>query len=331
MVASTQSETGGGTATDDMIPLGNNIYLFEPTEEDQSADKAEVATNLCGAAPPSPSLIILCTWLGGATRSRVAKYTSWYRNEYPTAHILLIRTVFLDLSARSFATVRARLRPARDAITRIIRPAHVPKMPHGSVPDVSDVRPGILLHIFSHGGCNTAIQLAISLNEEAGPLLHEHLKQIVLDSCPGDESFEKAYSAALVSLPPALSGNAFGAVAAYTSVGVITALQHVGLMSSVTDMRRNLNDPALFGTRARRVYLVSRRDRMVAVEDVLAHAQAARTSGNEVGLMVFNEAPHCGLIMEDAERYWGAIRDSWVGKELPLLPTDDQARYGPML
>lgn len=282
------------------------------------------------AAPSSPRLIILCTWLGGATTARVAKYSSWYRKQYPTAYILLILTVFLDIAARSFATVRARLKPARDAITRILLQTDPFDKGGDSNASAEDHLPGVLLHIFSHGGCNTAIQLAISLFEEAGPLLH-NLQQIVFDSCPGDTSFDKAYNAALVSLPPALTGHIVGAVAAYSSVAVITALQNVGLMSSVVQLRRDLNDPLLLGTNARRIYMIPRGDRMVAFEDVVSHALAARAAGYEVGLLDFYEAPHCGLIMEDAERYWSTIRGCWNGGELPPLPTESYASIGPRL
>lgn len=326
MTASTQASTTAHINGDDSVPLGNNIYLFEPTKGDKSRN-----TDHSDGSPPAPSLIILCTWLGGATTARVAKYTSWYRKQHPNVHLLLIRTVFLDLSARSVATIRTRLKPARDAIIRILQHPNSPEVQRHEDYPVSAALPGVLLHIFSHGGCNTAIQLAISLHEDEGTLLRDRIHQIVFDSCPGDDTFEKAYNAAMVSLPPALSGNIFGAAAAYSAVTIITALPSVGLMSSVVDMRQNLNDPALFGTHARRLYLVSRCDRMVAVEDVLSHAQAAEAAGYEVGLVVFNEAPHCGLIMEDAERYWRAIQDCWDGKELSAVPGQDQANDRPRL
>jgi hypothetical protein len=246
--------------------------------------------------------------------------------------VLLIRTVFLDISARSFATVRARLQPARAAITMILQETAAP--PHDSVqntPSSDDAR-DVLLHVFSHGGCNTAIQLARSMHEDAGTLLHDRLRQIVFDSCPGDAGFEKAYNAALISLPRPLTGSAIGAAAAYSAVTVISALQSAGLMRSVEDLRRELNDPELFGRRATRLYLVSRADRMVAVEDVLSHAQEAKEGGYEVGIVVFDTAPHCALILEDAQRYWDAIRRCWNGTEPLALPCDNkQEDYGPQL
>jgi hypothetical protein len=193
----------------------------------------------------------------------------------------------------------------------------------------------VLLHIFSHGGCNTAIQLALSMHEAAGTLLCDHLRQVVFDCCPGDASFEKAYNAAVLSLPPSSSRlplvRALSLAAVYSSVAAITGLQNAGLMRSVRDMRRALNDPAVFGTRARRLYLFSRADRMVGPADVQSHARLARESGYEVGLTLFRESPHCALVTEDAARYWRAIQDCWTGLWLPQLPLGAEADYGPKL
>ena len=46
--------------------IGSGIFLYEPTStntpEDQDADQT------------APSLIVLCTWMGGATDRRIQKY-----------------------------------------------------------------------------------------------------------------------------------------------------------------------------------------------------------------------------------------------------------------
>lgn len=47
----------------------------------------------------------------------------------------------------------------------------------------------ITTHIFSHGGCNTAIQLALSLQTATNFQIGNHLKGIIFDCCPGETSF----------------------------------------------------------------------------------------------------------------------------------------------
>ncbi|KAK0672126.1 putative DNA repair protein [Cercophora samala] len=305
-----------------LVPLGNNIFLFEPSVPSASAAHDKISGSSSGCPPPS--LIILCTWLGGATTPRVAKYVEGYRKAFPDATIVLVRTVFADISARSFAAVRSRLRPARDAIIKALQPpppttTRIRTTESGTT--TNPVIPQALLHMFSHGGCNTAIQLALSISEVAGTLLCDHLRQIVFDCCPGDTSFAKAFNAATLSLPATSSApiRALATAAVFAAVATITALQKAGFMSSVNDMRRELNKPTLFGTAARRLYLFSRADRMVGPADVQSHAQLAREAGCEVGLVLFREAPHCALVTEDATKYWRAIQGCWMGESLPQL------------
>lgn len=164
------------------IVLGPNILLFLPPQ--QSAPDS--------AASQQPSVIILCTWLGGATERRVRKYNTGYRALYQYATILVIRTVLMDLTIRSFAAIRSRLAPAREAISSILQGAQNEDGP----------RKTALLHMFSHRGCNTAIQLMASMSSEERASLHECLRLVVFDCCPGDASFGKAYEAGLLSLPP---------------------------------------------------------------------------------------------------------------------------------
>ncbi|KAL2137994.1 hypothetical protein VTI28DRAFT_7682 [Corynascus sepedonium] len=285
---------GDGSAP--YVPLGNNIFLIEP------ADNASTTNADNGN---EPSLIILCTWLGGATTRRIAKYVEGYQASFPGATLILIRTVMADITIRSFAAVQSRLQPARD---RIIQALHCSTPQH------------VLLHVFSNGGCNIAIQLAQSLSAaDAGVLFSDHLRLVVFDCCPGDTSFDKTFRAATVSLPPTLSSapipfRALGTAAVFTLVAAVTGLQRAGLMASVNDMRRQLNDLTLFGPRARRLYLFSRADIIVSPASVESHAQLAREEGGyEVGLLAFREAPHCALPTEDAPKYWRAIRDCWAG------------------
>ena len=286
------------------VPLGNNTFLIEP------ADHASTTSSDSGGGP---SLIILCTWLGGATTRRIAKYVEGYQASFPGATLILVRTVLADITGRSFAAVRSRLQPARDAIIQALQSEN---------PQV------LLLHAFSHGGCNTAIQLARSLSDvdaDAAVLFRDRLRLVVFDCCPGDTSFDKAFRAATVSLPPALSSaplplRAFSTAAVFTVIAAVTALQRAGLMAGVDEMRRELNDPALFGPRARRLYLFSSADTMVDPANVRSHAQLAREEARyEVGLVAFREAAHCTLLTEDAPKYWRAIRDCWAGGPLPQL------------
>jgi DNA repair protein RAD57 len=294
--------------------VGQNIFLFKPdvTKSATKGDKRE----------GSPALVILCTWLGGSTTRRVHIYTAGYHQLFPNAHILLIRTTLADITMRSFRQIRERLAPARDAINRIA--GQTKSSGH-------EIDGSILLHIFSHGGCNTAIQLAVSMRE-AG--LGLPLGRIVFDCCPGDATFRKAYNAAVLSLPSSQPARSIGSLALYPSIAAITGLQSLRIMSSVRELRAQLNHPAVFGSHARRLYLYSAADQMVDFRDVQLHLEAARGRGYQAEGVLFWRSAHCALILEDAARYWTAIEKFWqegdqlraIGSIDSVAATEDDAK-----
>jgi Eukaryotic protein of unknown function (DUF829) len=269
-------------------PLGNGISLSKPRPipVQRSQDDSE---QLC--IDEEPTLIILCTWLGGATARRISRYTTKYRQLLPHAQILLIQTTIQDIAARSFAQVRARLAPARSAILAAVQSA--------------DRGGYILLHIFSHGGCNTSIQLANSMRESN---IGFPLQAIVFDCCPGDTSFRRAYNAMALSLPPNGLISWVGPLAVYPVVSAIAVLQSSGLMKSINELREELNDEKTFGSSAKRLYLYSKADGMVGWSDVEEHIRDAHSKGLEVRSAAFEKSPHCALIMEDSTRYWTAVK-----------------------
>ncbi|ETS73438.1 hypothetical protein PFICI_15043 [Pestalotiopsis fici W106-1] len=311
MASAARSNPSNATGMGEPLDLGNNIFLYRPASASVSPlnDREEDIT-------PAPTLVIICTWLGGASTPRVHKYVAGYRARYPQTYILLLRTVFADLAFRSFTALRARLRPARAAIVDILQKTAA-----------SSSGRDVLLHVFSHGGCNTALQLMASDPDDdeddsdattgAIALVRARLGLVVFDSCPGDASFAHAYQAALISLPanrPLV--RALGAPLVGGTVAVIHALQSAGAMRSVHDLRRDLLNPAAFGPAPARLYLYSRGDAVVAAADVLAHADETRRGlGCRVGIVGFEKAEHCALILEDKEKYWKAVQEAWEAWE----------------
>lgn len=288
-------------ATAELTPLqaiGQDIFYFKPDEPT--------------VANVGPSLIVLSTWLGGATTSRIMKYVKGYLHFYPSSAILLIATRIIEILALPFSVLRRRLIPARDIMFHYMT--------------VKTQRPSsILWHIFSHGGCNTAIQLALSIQYDAygkqSPFyLHRHIGGIILDCCPGDATFGNAYKAVTFSLPQSTLAQAIGRPILYPTIGIITCLQIVGLMRSIKDMRTQLNDPALFGSSTRRLYLYSKADQIVNWNDVQAHIKDARSKLKAAIIGIpFDKSPHCALVRDHADYYWEAIRLFWDGSNLETV------------
>ncbi|GLA62881.1 hypothetical protein AtubIFM55763_004995 [Aspergillus tubingensis] len=271
----------------DFRSIGQNIYYYEPDLID---------TPIPENANIHPSLIILCTWYGGATPRRVAKYTSGYRQRYPRTSILLINTSFRDYVARSLHSIDGNLTPAKNTITKTLQ----------STPDAR-----ILLHVFSNGGCNTVTQLARAMKSE--PVnFKSALKLIIFDCCPGDSSFDRLYAAGAVALPTAQPGRAIGTAVLYSTAKVGYALQSIKAMRSIDDYRADLNDAEIFGE-ARRLYLYSRIDEMIPWKDVEGHMIEASRRGYRVTGVSFEDGKHCGLVMGDERRYWDAVERAWEG------------------
>ncbi|KAF9885077.1 hypothetical protein FE257_000717 [Aspergillus nanangensis] len=190
--------------------------------------------------------------------------------------------IVFEFTLHRSSVIRGRLRPARDAIRRILT---------SSATASDDATKGnILLHMFSNGGCSTAIQLALSIKASAADELP--LGAIILDCCPGDTDFRRNYQAAVHSLPASsapvrLAGQAL----LYPTIAAGTGLQHVGIMRSVEYLREQLNDPAVFGN-VPRLYMYSERDQTVPHRCVQSHIKEARAKGYRVDEVKFSKGDH---------------------------------------
>lgn len=271
-------------------PIGDGLYLYEPPS--------------AAPAGPDPALIIMNTWLGGATNRRLNKYIEGYHKRFPNSALLLLTTKLVDITVLPFSALHARLQPAREAIRQIA--------------ERHEVTRSVLLHVFSHGGSNTALQLMHSFRKDSDSDfdLSDRLYGIVFDCCPGDGDFGRAYKAATESLPSAWLPNTVGKILLVPFVGGVMFLQSLGLKSTLTDLRQELNSPEMFGTAPRRLYLYAEGDQVVQWQDVESHLEKAKTiSDHPVTGIRFSDGAHCAIIRSHPEQYWRAIEDFWHAKD----------------
>lgn len=279
---------------------------------------------------PGPKVIILATWLGAATPARIAVYCRAYQALYPQTPILLIRTEMADISVKNFIPFRRKreLWPARKYLLSVFPRDGSPNANATTNDDDNNdhsKQRGALLHVFSMGGCNTAVQLSrIHRSSSSGagserypPAFPLPLLGVVLDCCPGSDSFSKTYRASLYSIPEGSGGlpalrRTLGRIVLWPQVRVFWRLQQLGVLASFDALARDMNDVLLLGP-APRLYLYSRRDRVIAAEDVEAHAREIAAKGVAVTMEAWEDAEHCALPMKDARRYWNAI-EAFVAK-----------------
>jgi hypothetical protein len=248
-----------------------------------------------------PSLIVLCTWMS-ANRKHISKYTSHYRQKYPAASLLVIESSIADIFYRTNATQKTRLRLARDILTSHITSSH------------GQQHRQILLHVFSNGGAQCAVQLATSLPPSTRPHAFD---AIVFDSCPGEATYARSVHAMSLSLPKSPLAQYLGPVLIHFTLCLFyLAIFVLQFETVITRSRRCLNDPEMFGTDVPRVYIYSKGDELVPWGDVESHAEDAKAKGyGDVRRVLFGDSAHCAHAMAHREEYWGAVEGVVGGLE----------------
>lgn len=302
--------------------LGNDVWLYEPRDNEEGNEKDNPVQGIrrsrsSGKGHP-PALIILCTWLGGATTKRIEKYTQGYHRLWPHSRILLIRTSISEYLVQSTTSLHRKLRPASREIRRLV--------PESQRQDkiLSRSEDGeIILHIFSQGGSNTATQLLESMNAILSTLGHEGpmpLRQLVLDSCPGDPGIYSTFAAGAHSLPDNSLLRPLGCTIMFILAAGLAGMEATGLRTPLAKkMRSQLNDPKVFSAGASRLYLTSKADTIVNSRDVEEHRDQAAAKGFMTDILRFHRAGHCSLILEDGATYWIAIASAWEKSAAPTI------------
>lgn len=272
-------------APEGFTPLGPNSSLYTPGLKPDPATSNE------------PALVILCSWMG-AQPKHISKYTATYQRLLPRTPVLLIQSQLLDLTYRSTTTQRKNLARATKVVQSIIA-----SLRDGGV-DMPSRR--IVLHVFSHGGSNSAIQLLTCLRGDLRLDRPLKLRAFILDSTPGDANFMRGIHAASVGLPRTGIARMFGLIAIY-----ITAV-YLHMIGLIEGLRKKMLDSTIFSTETGRLYLYSKADKMIYWEAVRLHAEQAEAKGYSVRQHCFESSPHCGHVMEDEEGYWQSVQNAWA-------------------
>lgn len=302
--------------------IGKGVTFYKANvQEHRRGDSSERAPS--HTPEDQPALIVICTWLGGATSKRIQRYTCGYNRLWPNANILLIQTDPMEYAFYGESSLSRKLLPASSEIRKLVE-ANSRSHISSSFPSASSASAssssgnngsGILMHIFSNGGANIATQLVTSINNtlalvgERSPL---EIRQVVFDSCPGDPDTNAIYRAAAQSLPRNHLLRPLGCAALYLVVAGIAGLEAAGVRKKLgRTMREQFNDPAVFDKSASRLYLTSNGDAMMDTRDVQAHRDEALARGLKTDTVVFERAGHCALVLENEALYWGAIAGCW--------------------
>lgn len=261
--------------------LGPRILLYRPSTSVIAQRDAR-----------HPSLVVFCTFMGASLRI-VGKYAAGYQRLFPHSTILLI------------------LSDLKDTFTLDHQQAHRTKLASDTILDIkaSSVPGPILLHAMSNGGTIAAARIAQHFHDMGHP--NTVFTYTISDCAPSHARLRGGVEAMSMQLPirsRVLKWLAYWAL--YLAMGTLMFIWCDILRKEdmVRRLRRRWNDTALFDPKAPRLYLFSKKDALIPFKDVQDHAADAKSKGwNIVREELFDQAPHCGLILEDPERYWGAI------------------------
>jgi hypothetical protein len=241
-----------------------------------------------------PSLVVLCTWMS-ANRKHITKYTQQYRHQYPDADILVVESGVPDMVYRTTRSQQRRLQPARDVLL-----SHISNAPQGLD------HPQAVLHAFSNGGAQCAIQLVTGLPPEPR---RDAFGAVIFDSCPGTVTYERTVQAMTLSMPKSPVAKIIGPPIIHLMLCLIfLALFVTQAEDVITHIRRQLNDHALFSNDIPRLYVYSKADQLVPWQDVKTHADDAKLKGySKTRELMFEASKHCAHAMPHKDQYWDAI------------------------
>ncbi|KAF1925254.1 uncharacterized protein M421DRAFT_70600 [Didymella exigua CBS 183.55] len=276
----------------DAIP---GFELIAPTIWDRIPSTPSTPTVGISAAP---SLVLLMTWAGAHGRP-ISKYTTEYANMFPSSHIMVVTTSLADLLFRSSKRKQHRPQPAVKYISNL---QHIP------CANTS----GILMHVFSEGGSNKACELATAYQCTTGSRLP--ISALYLDSTPGHRRFPRLCAALAKPLPPVpvLKHLALGVAAVL--LGSVWAVHRVfqGRKNNVVSRSRaQLLDPTLFDLQVPPCYLFSKKDALIAWQDVEEHAAESMQQGACVAEVLFEASGHVDHARAEPARYRAAVTAVW--------------------
>lgn len=272
----------------DFIPLSSAVSLYTPPS----------ATTAFNPPPNAPTLVIMCTWAGGATATRISKYTTPYQKLLPTTPILLIQTRPIRVALLPFPIPTGHL--FTEAVTAI--QSHLASVPEGKA--------RVHIHIFSHGGCDSALNMIHKLHTEGIKL---PFTSVVFDSCPSDLGFWVSWRALRVSLPNSTIPRAILGGFIMSGLGQVVVMHRLGFLKDGNQISRELNERETLGT-AKRLYLLGKGDEVMDWREAWGHAEDAKNAGVDVTVALF-EGNHCALIVstdgKNERRYWRAVSGLW--------------------
>ncbi|UNI18176.1 hypothetical protein JDV02_004460 [Purpureocillium takamizusanense] len=311
-----------GPAIAGFTALSDQVFVRDAT--------TSTASTTSDGSDDDPTTVIIYGW-GDGLPKHVAKYADGYRELFPAAR----QVVVLSPIARAmFSDLRQRAEHMEPVVKAVFGgddddegTGTTSNKTEGNSSSSNSTRaPRVLVHTMSNTG---AVNYAATLhayreaqqqqlrNNSTTPTPMPH-DLLIMDSTPGSTEMSAANvsrwsramaigTAAWFPWPRAATQAIWAAVLCLNALYAAV----IGRESAGAWSRRAVNDGAYEAPAARKLYLYSREDDLIAWEDVEAHAAEARERGWEPDVELFEGSGHVGHMRRHPRQYWGAIRASW--------------------
>jgi Eukaryotic protein of unknown function (DUF829) len=260
--------------------LSKTVFLYTPASS-PSPDSTD------------PTTILICQWMGISPKSRSLNTAyNQYHALYPNSRILSVRSLPEYFSTATESTRRAPLKQIISAID-------------------SDPAPEkrLLVHLFSNGGSLSFSDITEIYKKGTGHVLAA--KAIIFDSCPGRPTATEGWAAMSIGLPKGILWYP-AAASLLLLLGVVAIGRYgLGIPTFIDKIFPKLNDWELVSREAKRLYVWSEADTIVAARDCREHARLAKLEGIEVETLEETDTAHMTALVKDRERYWATVEKFW--------------------
>ncbi|KAF4991284.1 hypothetical protein FGRMN_7944 [Fusarium graminum] len=247
-----------------------------------------------------PAAVVIYGWGDGLAR-HVGKYAEGYRALFPHSKQVIVLSPISDAMFTGLETRTRTMQGVIDALDGLLDEKTAP----------------ILVHIMSNtGAISYATTLKAFLEKNSRQLPHQLL---VLDSTPGNPfwSWERlgkwSHAMALGTAkffpwPFVITQGIWGVV---LTIDVVIKKLTGGEPSGAFALR-TVDDVNYETTDAKRLYLYSKEDEIIAHTDIEGYIAESQQRGYETRAELFDGTNHVGHMREHPEKYWKAIQDAWT-------------------
>ncbi|KAG0701231.1 hypothetical protein DFH29DRAFT_577235 [Suillus ampliporus] len=277
--------------------IGTGIYLRDTREQCQDTTSHS----------SSPNVILIFGWMG-AQLKHLQNYTQVYTKLYPNASQIVVRCN-PDIFWTTTSFRKRRLMPVIDALEAL-----------HCLPSSSPAQrpPRILTHAFSNGGSLQMTLLGDMLQRKYGSasVQGSFTSALILDSCPAVgnlKTIKLAFNAVVRN--PILKFIVLSAMYTLHFIGLGLSLlfgKRIMMMENLRIEMWNSRILPWMGLHTPRLYLFSRKDKLIPWQDVTQHAEIAKERGMDVYCELFEESEHVAHIRVEPERYWTLVQDIWA-------------------